>query len=284
MNKEQTMDPNLDGANQNQEGNGNQADNGGRPGNADSLASIMTGANAKGSEPGPKPAKGDTGEGNGTEAGKPAAWTSQLPEELKGNPEALTRLAKFQKLGDMAFSYLELEGKLGKAALIPDKNTPAAERAAFWKRLGKPETKDGYSIAKQENGDVFLDAAHAANLTDEQATAVFEHIKKIGETRIAAVREQQTRQFAETEAALKSEYGSRYPEKIELLKRGLKAAGEEAGRLLNEAGIAGHPGIVRAFITLGELTAESGSPRSRGGGQNGPRSIRDGAKFSFKET
>ncbi|MDR1240013.1 MAG: hypothetical protein LBK27_07855 [Treponema sp.] len=277
------MDPNLDGASQNQGGNGNQADNGNQQaGNADSLASIMAGAQGK--EPGPKPATGDTGEGGGTEAVKPAAWTNQLPEELRGNPEAVARLAKFQKLGDMAASYLELEGKLGKAAVIPDKNTAAAERAAFWKRLGKPEAKEGYTIAKQENGDVFLEAAHAANLTDEQATAIFGHIKKLGETQLAAAREQQDRQFAETEAALKKEYGAKYPEKVELLKRGLKLAGEDAGPLLNRAGVAGHPGIVRAFITLGELTAESGSPRSRGGGPDGPRSIRDGAKFAFKQT
>ncbi|MDR2159861.1 MAG: hypothetical protein LBP23_07320 [Treponema sp.] len=273
----------LDGTNQNQGGNGNQADNGNQStGNADSLANIMTGAQGK--EPGPKPATRDTGEGNGTDAAKAAAWTNQLPEELKGNPELLTRLAKFQKLGDMAASYLELEKRLGKAAIIPDRNAPADERAAFWKRLGKPETKEGYTIAKQENGDVFLEAAHAANLTDEQATAVFEHIKKLGETQIGAIREKQAQQFAETEAALKSEYGDRYPEKIELLKRGLKIAGDDVGTLLNGAGIAGHPGIVRAFITLGELTAESGSPRSRGGGPAGPRSIKEGAKFSFKQT
>lgn len=277
------MDPNLDGSDQNQEGNGNQAENGNqRPGNADSLASIMAGA--QGTAPEPKPATRETGEGNGTAAVKPAAWTNQLPEELRGNPELLARLAKFQKLGDMASSYLELEGKLGKAAPIPDRNAPAAERAAFWKRLGKPETKEGYSIAKQENGEVFLEAAHAANLTDEQATAVFEHIRKLGETQLAAVQERQARQYAETEAVLKKEYGEKYPEKVELLRRGLKLAGDDVGPLLNRAGVAGHPGIVRAFITLGELTAESGSPRSRGGGPDGPKSIRDGARFSFKQT
>ncbi|MDR2184990.1 MAG: hypothetical protein LBO80_04905 [Treponema sp.] len=273
----------LDGTNQNQGGNGNQAENGNQPtGNADSLANIMAGAQGK--EPEPKPAAGDTGGGNGTDAAKAAAWTSQLPEELKGNPETLARLAKFQKLGDMAASYLELEGKLGKAALIPGKNAPAEEREAFWRKLGKPEAKEGYAIAKQENGDAFLDAAYAADLTDGQASAVFERIKQLGEAQIAAAREKQAQQLAETEAALKSEYGGRYPEKIELLKRGLKIAGEDAGPLLNGAGLAGHPGIVRAFITLGELTAESGSPRSRGGGAEAPRSIRDGARFSFKQT
>jgi hypothetical protein len=283
MNKEKTMAETLDGSGQNQGGNGNQADNGNQQaGNADSLENIFAGAQGKAPEP--KPAAREAGEGNGTDAARPAAWTSQLPEELRGNPQAIARFAKFQKLGDMASSYLELEGKLGKAALIPDRNAPAAERAAFWKRLGKPETKDGYTIAKQENGGVFLEAAHAANLTDEQATAVFEHIKQLGETQISAIREKQARQYAETETALKREFGDKYPEKVELLKRGLKLAGEDVGPVLNSAGIAGHPGIVRAFITLGELTAESTSPRSRGGGPGGPRSIKDGAKFAFKET
>jgi hypothetical protein len=170
---------------------------------------------------------------------------------------------------------------MGNAAVIPGKDGTAEERAAFWKRLGKPETKDGYSIAKDKEAAVLLDMAHGADLTDAQATAVFDHIRKIGTEQLRAREEALDRKYRETEAALKKEYGGRYGEKLELLRRGAKLVGDDTAAYLEGSGLLSEPNIVRAFIKLGELTAESGAPRGGGTPDAEYKRARDGGGFTF---
>jgi hypothetical protein len=54
------------------------------------------------------------------------------------------------------------------------------------------------------------------------------------------------------------------------------------GAALQNAGIAGNPDIVRAFIRYGELTAESGG--ARGSGTTGPlKSVYEGAWWNYEK-
>jgi hypothetical protein len=247
------------------EGNaGGSTDNGNQqPGNVDALKNAFAGA-----KPETKPGNGDTAEGGagtGNAETKLAPWAEQLPEELRGNREHADRLSKFAKVGDMAKAYLELEAKLSAAAV--------------------PKDAEAYAMAKdkERGGDVFAAAAHAANLTAPQADALFKNLSEAGAKNIEAAKAVQDRQMRETAEALRREYGGRYDEKIELLTRGLAAAGPDVGKLLSQAGLGGNPEIIRAFIRLGELTAESGS--SRGGESGRPlKSIMDGGSFEYKDT
>jgi hypothetical protein len=56
------------------------------------------------------------------------------------------RLAKFKTGNDVVKSYLALESKMGASITIPGKDASDEERSAFYKRLGRPETKDGYVL------------------------------------------------------------------------------------------------------------------------------------------
>jgi hypothetical protein len=205
-----------------------------------------------------KPA-GEAGNGGDT-GGKPGeakipAWHEQLPPELKGN----AGLAEYQKVGDVAKALLDLKGKAGVE--LPGETASPEELAAFWEKLGRPKEPGGYSFAKDAENEGIARMAHAANLTERQAAALFEQMKSYGTARMQSMHEAQTAELAETERTLKAEFGTRYPEKIEFLKRGLSAAGQGVGTVLQRAGIAGNPDIVRAFIRYGELTAESGGAR-----------------------
>ena len=259
------------------QGNANTglADNGARqPGNAEeTLLGAFESANAgaAGAKPEAKPgtgeaAAGGTGTGGGAEV-KLAPWTEQLPPELKGDPARAAKLAPFQKVGDLVNAFLELEGKAG--AVIPGADAAPEVAAAFWERAGKPKTADGYSFAgdKAREGDVFAQAAFAANLTAAQAEAMFKGLSGIGALRAEAVKGAQERQLRETAAALSKEYGSRYQEKMELLTRGLAAAGPNVSAVLRQAGLYGNPEIVKAFIAFGQMTAESGAARGGSAGQ-----------------
>jgi hypothetical protein len=251
----------------------------------DQLTGAFSGAaGADGEKPAAKPDKGSSAAG-GTETGsdaKLAAWADQLPPEIRGNPELAAKLAKFPKVGDMAKAFLELEGKT-EGVTIPGKNATAEEAAAFWEKAGRPKAADGYSFAKnkESEGPAFAEAAFRANLTTAQADAMFKNLNEFGAVRLKAMQQAQAQQVKETAAALAAEYGSKYEEKMELLTRGLAAAGPNIGKLLSQAGLAGNPEIVKAFISYGEMTAESGASR---GGRAGEtlKSVLDGGSFDFK--
>jgi hypothetical protein len=251
---------------------------GGQPaGSPESLSSIMAGASETNPKDSPKPADeaGNGGDaGGGTEGAKAPVWHEQLPPELKGN----AALTEYQKVGDMAKALLDLKGKAG--VNLPGEKASPEELAAFWKKLGRPEEAGGYSFAKDaENADIAR-MAHAANLTESQAAALFEQLKTFGTARMQQMRQAQDAELAKTERVLKEEFGARYPEKAEFLKRGLAAAGKNVGAALQNAGIAGNPDIVRAFIRYGELTTESGG--ARGGSAERQKSLMEGGTFKYQ--
>jgi len=243
------------------------------------------GAGAGGAKPSAKPKDGDKAEGGAETGGggiKLAAWAEQLPPELRENAETAARLARFGKVGDMAKAFLELEGKAA-AGFIPGKNATAEEAAAFWEKAGRPKTAEGYAFAKdkEHEGGAFAEAAFRANLTAAQAEALFGSLNEIGAAKMKEAAAERGRQMREASAALAAEYGSKYEEKIELLTRGLAAAGPNVGRLLSQAGLAGNPEIIKAFIAFGKMTAESGAARGGGAGES-LKSVMDGGSFEFK--
>jgi hypothetical protein len=238
-----------------------------------SLASIMAGASE--TKPGGEAGNGGAAGGQQGEAKAPV-WHEQLPPELKGNPG----LAEYPKVGDLAKALLDLKGKAG-VNLPGDKATPE-ERAAFWEKLGRPKEPDGYSFAKDKENAEIARMAHTANLTESQAAALFEQMKAFGTSRMQAMQQAQASELLDTEQKLRTEYGTRYPEKMEFLRRGLAAAGNGVAAVLQKAGIAGNPDIVRAFIRYGEMTAESGG--ARGGTTAQPlKSVNEGGWYSYKK-
>ncbi|WP_187152046.1 hypothetical protein [Treponema endosymbiont of Eucomonympha sp.] len=123
-------------------------------------------------------------EGSQTEPFKIPEWLDALLAEAKGSPEEMQKLARFQIHAELAKGYLELDSRLGKSLSVPDRSAGAALRAAFWEKAGKPKTKEGYSVAKEENSAAFIEAAYNANLTEEQAAAFHKTLKFIGGERI----------------------------------------------------------------------------------------------------
>jgi hypothetical protein len=65
---------------------------------------------------------------------------AELKEEERG------KLARFKTGNDIVKSYLSLESKLGASITLPGKDATDEEKTAFYKRLGRPETKDGYAL------------------------------------------------------------------------------------------------------------------------------------------
>jgi hypothetical protein len=216
----------------------------------------------------------EAGEGSGTgETVKLAAWTQQLSREIRENPELTKKLSAYEKLDDLANAFFALEGKNG----IPGRDARPEEVKAFWEKLGYPEKPENYTVSKEKDAEVFVSMAHGARLTDEQAAAMWKLASEKTASQIAALKERQAREIAETDLALQKELGEGYPRAMELLKR--TVSGSPAFTLLQQAGLAGKPEIIKAFIALGEASAETGSPRSDSAAGKQGESFMDGKWF-----
>ena len=244
-----------------------------------SLQEVMSGGNAanqsanptspppdssggKGPAQAPNPTRPQTAPsgGNGDNAANPTVtlptWATQVSKEWRENPEYAPKLAAFEKLDDLVKGYFEAQGKSD----IPGAGAKPEELAAFWKKLGHPEKPEGYTVAKDQNAGTFISAAHAARLTDEQATALWKSVSESTARQLTAAQHAQAAEIAATDALLKKEYGDTYDYALEMFQRGI--GNGELKTLITNAGLAGKPEIVKAFIALGASLQESGSPKS----------------------
>lgn len=246
--------------------------------------------NMTGSKPDVKP-EGMT-EGNKTEgtesSQKLPAWTSQLPDEIKTNNDLIKRLSKFEKIGDMAKSYTELESKLGNSLIKPSTDASAEEIQSFYEQIGKPKNVEGYNIkADNENVKEFLNVAFNNNLSVDQANQLYEYMLNAGNKAIEQNRNEQAimqREKIETfEKVMNEKYGAKYNEKLKLLETGINTyGGNELGSLLQQSGLLFEPVIADLFINLGERASENQSyVKGTGGGIDTYVSTADGGTFDF---
>jgi hypothetical protein len=243
-----------------------------------------------GSKPDVKP-EGMT-EGNKTEgtesSQKLPAWTSQLPDEIKTNNDLIKRLSKFEKIGDMAKSYTELESKLGNSLIKPSTDASAEEIQSFYEQIGKPKNVEGYNIkADNENVKEFLNVAFNNNLSVDQANQLYEYMLNAGNKAIEQNRTEQAimqREKIEAfEKVMNEKYGAKYNEKLKLLETGINTyGGNELGSLLQQSGLLFEPVIADLFINLGERASENQSyVKGTGGGIDTYVSTADGGTFDF---
>ncbi len=220
----------------------------------------------------------DAADGKGENKVTHPAWMAQL-----GNIEAESaeKLSKFEKIGDLAKNYLELEGKLGNSLVKPGEGASAEEVDAFYRALGKPESADKYTI-EGENTDLFRKMAYDNNLTDEQAKAIYASLREVGTNMLEQQKAAFAQQAKETQKVLQAEYGKDYSTKIEMLKRGVATyGGKEVADALQQAGLLANQHIVKMFILLGEQSQEAGSPGNGRTKADGYKSIQQGGYLSF---
>jgi hypothetical protein len=206
---------------------------------------------------------------------------------MKSDPDAVAKLAAFKNLDEFVQAYLDVSTQAGGGALpIPGEDSSPEDVQAFYERMGKPKEAAAYSFAKNEPG--LAKAAFDANLSESQASVLYKAgLAQLDDAR-KGIKAALARDFAETDAVIQKEYGDGYDEAIVLMQRGMgnnPKTGELSpiGRALVDAGLAGKPEIVRAFIELGRAVSESPSVDGRFGGGR-PESVMQGRGFDYKDT
>lgn len=228
------------------------------------------------------------------------AWTAQLDKDLQGNE----RLTQFKTIGEMGKAFLDAEGKLKSSVAVPDEKSTDAERAAFYAKLGRPETADKYGITKPAdlpegmayNEDVekaFKELAHKEGLTDAQAKNLYGWYYGLAKS---GFEQSQVAEKQATEAAinkLKDEWkGDAFKENSEIAVRAFRKFGgdsEDVKAFIETAKVEGvplgnHPMFLKVFAQIGKAISDDTLNAGGRGGAGGELSDEEKAKARFPNT
>lgn len=169
----------------------------------------------------------------------------------------------------------DLRRKLSRALTPPGKDADAEEIRAFRRRLGVPDSIDDYGyerpalpdhLAPDEAGAAreraFLEHALELGLTREQARGVLDWHYRMAVDLDADLSRELADGRAQSEAALRREWGGEYEAKLAAAHRAAVAfGGAEMLGFLNDLSVEGvrladHPRLVRAFAEAGRRLGE----------------------------
>lgn len=166
----------------------------------------------------------------------------------------------------------------GYVALPTDKSTPE-ELAAFYGKLGRPESADKYGLAfdNDENGEVAKALAPAmfeAGLTAKQAAAVQDALNGFAAGKVEAYAAEQDRQMKE----LQKGWGADYEKNTELARQAMRAYGLNKEQLVRMETAMGSKELMEFLHKIGSNLAD---PELKG--VKGSASPRTGASYTREE-
>ena len=189
-------------------------------------------------------------------------WRSQIPEEIRDHKS----LAHFTDVGAMAKSLVNAQSMIGADKVaIPGKHATDEDWGEVWRKLGRPDTPDGYELVNEmpegieQNDDMlnwFSATAHEIGMTPTQAQKMLGRYNEFLGSQMGAD-EGQIEQLRETtEIELKKEYGAAFADRVsngnavmqEFGAEGLTELQMADGRLLGD-----HPDIIKLMVNVGEF-------------------------------
>lgn len=149
----------------------------------------------------------------------------------------------------LAGSYRNLEkmvgaDRAGRTVVLPGPDADEAEMAAFYEKMGRPESADGYELPVPEGDDGAMaewarGVFHGAGLTPKQAQQISEawndHVANISQSSA----QQSEQSAADAMAELKREWGAAYDQKtasIEHAARALELSDDDLNGLRSSMG------------------------------------------------
>lgn len=194
----------------------------------------------------------------------PEGWRGRLPESIR-DAKCLDTMSSVQAL---ATSYVNAQRMIGaNKMVVPTDKSSREEWSAAYDAMGRPkEAKDydipeGFSWDSDSQRDAILKSFHDAGLNKAQASAMIGVYRQV----IDQAGAEMDRRRAESEGALRQEWGLSYDANIAQANRALVQLGIlehlRGNPVLNDAG------FIRAMAAIGGRTGET----SLGGLVNTPQ-------------
>ena len=220
---------------------------------------------------------GDSLAGGGSDSLAGGDWRASLEPGLRKAVD----VKGYKTPGELASAYVDLEKLVGAETIkLPGEKAGQEEMDAFYNKLGRPETPDGYDLGDwrppedvpwdDDEQKVAMAGLHKAGLTNAQMTAAMsiygQHLARAHESNLAEAEKESKK----AEATLREEWGSAYEEKMNLANRAVKALGDqELVAEFNKTGLGDKLAMVKAFATVGAFMQEDGTLTGLGGGAGG---------------
>lgn len=139
-----------------------------------------------------------------------------------------------------------------------------SDREEVYRRLGRPDTPEGYDISEivpetysQDVIEQFKQKAHEAGMTPDGVKKMAQWYKELEiqqqEAIVKSRREQDERHLLE----LKRDFGVKFDEEVQNARKALDAYTDKAFRqYMDNTGLGNHPALVKAFAKIGRELSE----------------------------
>lgn len=217
-------------------------------------------------------------------ASENATTTDVKAEPQKTEPAKSEELifGKFKTLDDAAKAHKELEKGFHSRVAIPGENATKEERDAFFAKMGRPDTADGYGVEipadNPNEAEVFrslTSTAHDLGLSKGQMAGLLDWAKAQGgdyQAKAEQARIANEEAFAkQSQSQLMSRWGGDYEKNVDAANRaGVRLFGEEKfNELVHKYDAKGNkigsnPDVVEMLYEIGRKVGEDSIPdRSR---------------------
>ncbi|PTR07872.1 hypothetical protein C8K11_11383 [Novosphingobium sp. GV055] len=208
------------------------------------------------------PAASPAGDAPAAAAPEPADWMKGLTTD--GDALAWLANKKFATPAALVDAYRQTERAFHTA--IPGENDPAERWDAFYKRVGRPDSPDGYDVAAPDGFESnpeftgrFKETAHKMGLSAKQATGMVEWYNQ----EALATLQAEANATREQQQALRAEWGADFNKNIEIARRGMQVLGIDNATLDGMGRGIGVDQALKIMAKLGTMTSED---MLRGGG------------------
>lgn len=182
-----------------------------------------------------------------------------------GQHERLLQAKGWKGPADVLASYSGLESMIGTERIaLPGKDAGPEAWEGLWKRLGRPDKPEGYTLQRPQDLSLYSDdfaqkfraAAHQAGLNARQAAAL--HDWWVGEAGAGQQAESEQQQLAAGELKRKLEiaWGSQGEAKLESARRAARHFGLEEAQLSRLENLTGDFRLLDALSAIGGLLGE----------------------------
>lgn len=196
-----------------------------------------------------------------TQASDAPDWVGTFSDDLKKN------VSRYKTPEEMAKAYVNLQSKLGNSTQIPGNDASDEDWATFYKRIGRPDSPDGYELANVERDanlpqdqqgaeQQFARAAHSNGLTKEQARRMWKYMLDSSAGMLNAINTSRKEGLQKAETDLRAELGTEYGSGLQLMKRVVGRFADEQARAALDEGLGNDPRLIRMLINIGKVMSE----------------------------
>lgn len=243
-------------------------------------------------------------DGGGNNAG--GSGNDSRPQWLDSLPDAHKQNQTFYGFKEPAQAWDKFDSLLkaeGNSVVIPGEKATDEERAAFYQRIGRPETPDKYTINRPadfpeaitysaESEAAFKQQAHKAGLSDAQAKDLYGWYCGMAKQGYEKFQQDQARATEESVNKLKDEWkGDAFKINTEKAARAFKRFGGEnpevqqfiEGKIVDGVKLGDHPVFLKVFAQIADAISDD-TASGRNAGASGEMSDEEKAKARFPNT